>query len=72
MFSLHPGGETRQGKKQDDSKAAILMTCDVWLVMASVACVCFSFDMLFSLQRAVYSAGEIYEICIEVKDNTVN
>lgn len=49
MCSLCPGGETRQREKQDDCKVAILMTCDVWLVMASAAYVCFSFDMLFSL-----------------------
>lgn len=50
MCSLHPGGEKSQKEKQDDSTAAIIMTCDVWLMIASVVCVCFSFDMLFSLR----------------------
>lgn len=49
MCSLHPGGER---EKQDDSKAAIIMTCDVWLATVSVVYVCFLFDMLFSLRES--------------------
>lgn len=39
--SLSTQEERQDREKQDDSKATVIMTCGVWLVMGSVVCAFF-------------------------------